>query len=222
MGEKPNLINKETQLLFTGGHQCQTQQYSGPRQTEVSFSCDPTASSESLSISSVSEPSTCHYSITITTAQACGDERFPTHISAESAGEISTEDWFMELTELFADPSVIDSVSTLSPSAAHRVDSRCTVYSLEARARNSKLNFVSFQLVVEKAVQSSSIEDQQSSISAVGHSKSIAAVPLYSARHPGRRVISEKELNLQFEKNRHEIRNSQQFNGQLAFLKLYA
>ena len=91
-------VVREMTLLFKGGDQCATQLYNGPRETTVAFACDPTSTSPH--ISSIAEPSTCHYEVTITTLAVCGDSRFSIVQAGTSSEDKAMEDWFLEITHL--------------------------------------------------------------------------------------------------------------------------
>ena len=104
----------------------------------------------------------------------------------------------------------------------HGVEVMCSVYSLEARAKRSDLNFVHWELRVDKGEGGGGDDSDVEGMQEGGHSAEEVEVPLYVARHPGRRSMSDVEVELQLDDNGHSIQNTQQFNGQLAFVKLYA
>jgi len=92
-------------------------------------------------------------------------------------------------------------ISQVSTSSGDKI--MCQVFTLEQRATGgSKLNFDNFELFIEP----SSNQGQ-----ALTHDD-------YTARHPGRVAIPAKELIPETGK----IKSSPQFDGQLAFVKLYA
>ena len=154
LGRNPKVQTFPT-ILFTDGDKCTTSTYTGPRQTVVSVACDPDGSPSTIRVGSIGEPSTCHYQLTVSTVLACADARYPvmTHTDpASNAGDNSdgTEDWFMEITSLNEAAQQTNSASSslTSSSTVHPVSVRCTVYSLEAKALHSGLNFEHFALTI--------------------------------------------------------------------------
>ena len=209
----------EMNVVYSGGDQCVTQSFNGPRETTISLACDLTATA--LRLTSISEPSTCHYAITVSTAAVCGDSRFP-QASAGSAADSASEDWYLEIAALHAH----DSHSALSsaPPSAHGVEAMCVVYSLEPRARKSELNFAQWELRIDRADDSEDVEVEDGGWGAEesGHGGRDVEAPLYVVRHPGRRIMADDEYEVELSEHSHVIRSSDGFNGQLAYAKLYA
>jgi hypothetical protein len=192
----------------------------------VKFACDPTSSS--LRLQSITEPKTCRYEAVVSHPAVCGDSRFPVLEGGASSEEKSAEDWFLEITNLHGHDSHTraggERGGEQEGSAGHSVEVMCSVYSLEPRARRSDLNFKHWELRIDR------VDDQQQQQEEMGvegmqeggHSAQEVRLPLYVARHPGRVPMSDEELQLQLDDSSHSIRNTDSFNGQLAFVKLYA
>ena len=215
---------QDTSIFYTDGDQCATNEYKGPRQTTVKLACDPTAST--LRLIDVTEPQTCRYELTVSTDAVCGDERFPVQLAGVSSEDRSTEDWFMEVTSLHGHDSHTASSLASSSGSSHPVDVMCSVYSLEARARQSELHFHEWTLTIDKGSSSDSSElpslvgsreDEEGE-----ESERQARSELVVVRHPGRRRMYDDEYDVEFEESVHTVRNGEDFNGQLAFVKLYA
>jgi hypothetical protein len=214
-------VVKEMNLVFRGGDECITPTFKGPRETTVNLACDPSSSSPHLS--SINEPSTCHYDITVTTTAVCGDTRFPTVTAGVSSEDSQSEDFFMEMTHLHGHDS--HSSLSLAPASSHGVEALCAVYSLEPRAKKSELNFVEWELRIDRHEREEvgvEVDHGGWGEEEEGHAARRAEAPLYVARHPGRRVMGEDEVEVELNEDSHVIRSTEEFNGQLAYLKLYA
>ena len=181
--------------------------------------CDPTSST--LRLQSISEPKTCRYEALVSSPAVCGDSRFSVLEGGESSEEKSAEDWFLEITNLHGHDSHTRAGGERGGSG-HSVEVMCSVYSLEPRARRSDLNFRHWELRIDRADGQQQQEVGVEGMQEGGHSKQEVRLPLYVARHPGRLPMSDEELQLQLDESSHSIRNTDDFNGQLAFVKLYA
>ena len=215
-------VVKETTIVFTEGDQCSASDYTGPRETTVKVACDPAATV--LRVTDISEPRTCRYEMTLSTAAVCGDDRFPRQVAGVSNEDRAVEDWFMEVTSLHGhDSHSASSVAGSGSSASHPVDVMCSVYSLEARAKQSELNFQHWEVSINKGSGSSTAEaivgrsDEEA-----GESVRQARSELVVVRHPGRRKMYGQEFDVEYGQNSHTVKNSAAFTGQLAFIKLYA
>ena len=100
------------------------------------------------------------------------------------------------------------------------------VYSLEARAKRSELTFGRWELRVERWEEREGVEvdgvDGGEGEGEGGYAARKAEAPLVVVRHPGRRAVAEDDFEVEFTADTHAVRNTQHFNGQLAFVKLYA
>ena len=104
------------------------------------------------------------------------------------------------------------------------VEAMCSVYSMEARAKRSELNFAQWELRIDREERDAELLVDAGSWGAEeeGHGKRKAETPLVVVRHPGRRVMDEEAYEVELEKDHHVVRNTDRFNGQLAYVKLYA
>ena len=211
-------VVKDITVLYTDGDLCATNDYKGPRETTVKFACDPTVTT--LRIADITEPRTCRYELTAITSAVCGDERYPKHASDVNGEDRATEDWFMELTSLHGHDSHTAS-SVAGGKAAHPVDVMCSVYSLEARATQSELNFQHWQVTINKGTTLATRvvgDEEQEAEESVRQARSELVV----VRHPGRRRMYDDEYEVEYGENVHTVKGVKKFNGQLAFVKLYA
>ena len=206
---------KDTTIVYTGGDQCVSNDYNGPRETTVKIACDPTATT--LRLIDISEPQTCRYAMTATTAAVCGDERFPVQTSGVTSEDRATEDWFMEVTSLYGDEEHTAS-SVGSSGTAHPVDVMCSVYSLEARATQSELNFQQWQLSINRGSASTRTSRPEEGEESGRQARS----ELVAVRHPGRRKMYSDEYEVEYAENVHTVKSAGDFTGQLAYVKLYA
>lgn len=232
LGKDPSIIdeagktvidsnNAGVALKFVNGADCRSGDYNGPRETVVRFVCDPSIAATALPrLVSITEPQTCRYEMKVATSAVCGDSRFQSVSTGMTAEENAIEDWFLEINELHGDSDIGSHGVQQAQTNQHPVDVVCTVYSLEARAQQSHLNFNSFELRIDKSTEPS-LAPSSAATRHIPHSEVVNA-PLVVARHPGRRVIQSSELNVQFDENSHSCANTEFFNGQLAFVKLYA
>ena len=213
-------VVKEMSLVFKGGDQCTTQAYKGPRETTVTFACDPTSTTPHLT--SINEASTCHYEMALTTPAVCGDSRFPTLTPGALTADTATEDWFMEITPLHGHDAHTALATISAPS--HPVEAMCAVYSLEPRAKKSELRFTQWELRIDRWEEREGVEvdEEEGGMEQGGHAVRQAEAPLVAVRHPGRRVMGEDEFEVEFTEDAHSVRNTRLFNGQLAYVKLYA
>ena len=215
-------VLKETTLLYTGGDQCVSAEYTGLRETTVKVVCDP--ASTSLRLLDISEPKTCRYEMVASTAAVCGDERYPVQSAGVSNDDRAAEDWFMEITSLHGhDSHSASSLTEGREDGAHPVDVMCSVYSLEARAVQSELHFQQWEVTISKGRGSEHSAPIVGDAAQEGEESGRQAVSeLVLVRHPGRRRMYEDEYEVEYKEVTHTVRGGAAFSGQLAFVKLYA
>ena len=210
---------KDTTIVYTEGDKCVANEYTGMRDITVKVACDPTATF--LRVIDITEPRVCRYEMTVAMAAVCGDERFPTQSAGGSNEDRATEDWFMEVTSLHGHDSHTAS-SVAGSEAAHPVDVMCSVYSLEARATHSELNFQQWEVRINKGSSSSSSSPVGDRDEESEESERQARSELVLVRRPGRRKAQSDEYEVEYGENEHTVKSGGASKGQLAFVKLYA